>query len=155
METAAITIPTDLTILEETKKAFANYRAGTIEAAACLFDVRAGNAWETVASSWGEYVEQELQISQSFASKLLSAYTHFCIEGNIPRAEIADIDHERLYLARKLGGSVEEQIAKARTLSRHELKLELNDDKPHDHDWIEFCSVCHIRNHEANTTHTR
>lgn len=144
--TNEITILTSL--LEETKKAFANYRAGTIEAAACLYDVHAGDAWKEVADTWGEYVQQELQISQGFASKLLSAYTHFCIEGNIPKAEIADIDHEKLYLSAKLGGTVEEQIAKARTLTRGELKLEKNDERPHTASFQRVCTICWVS--EAN-----
>jgi len=133
-----------LTILDETKKAFANYRESTIEAAACLYDVHTGEAWKEVAETWGTYVEQELGVSQSFASKLLTVYRHFCIEGNIPKKQLNGLDYEKAYLSAKLTGTVEEQLAKARSLTRGELKLEKNDEKPHTGQFGEYCNICWV-----------
>lgn len=140
--TNEITIPKNL--LNETKKAFANYRESTIEAAACLYDVHVGEAWKSVADSWGSYVEQELGVSQSFASKLLTVYQHYCIEGNVPKQKLIGLDYEKAYLSAKLSGTVQEQLEKAKTLSRGELRLEKNDENPHEAQIGEYCKICWV-----------
>lgn len=131
-------------LLEETREAFANYRQTAIEAAACLYDVHVGGAWEQVATSWGEYVQNELQISQSFASKLLKVYTHFCIDGGLKRDSLLGVDYEKLYLSAKLEGTPAEQLEKAKVLSRQELKLEKNDEQPHVGEFGEYCKICWV-----------
>jgi hypothetical protein len=132
-------------LLEEARTKFSNFRSSVVEAMAVLYDVHMGEAWKNVADSWGEYVESELQISQSFASKLLTTYKHYCIDANLSQEKIAGIDYEKLYLAAKTEGTPEEQVAKARTLTRRELKEEKNDEAPHEHIPVSICKTCSIR----------
>lgn len=134
-----------MTLLDQTKEAFANVRNSVVVAMQYLYAVREEGAWKEVASSFSEYVEGELNISQSFASKLLAVNQHYLIEAGVSPENIAGIDYECLYLAAKTEGSLEEQIEKARTLTRRELKEERNDIEPHDHEPISICKVCSLR----------
>ena len=119
-------------LLEQAKEIFENFRETTIEAAQVLYRIKSEEAWKGSASSFGEFVEGELGISQGFASKLVSVWTHYTIENDVPPLKLAGVDYEKLYLAAKLSGGVDEQIEKARTLSRSELREEQVDDG-HEH----------------------
>lgn len=134
-----------MTLLEQTKKAFADVRSSVVVAMQKLYQVKEESAWESVASSWGEYVESELGISQGFSSKLLSVNKHYLLEANIAPEKIENIDYECLYLAAKTEGTPEEQVEKARTLTRRELKEERNDAEEAPHEHIPCCAVCRIR----------
>lgn len=131
------------TILEEAKEKFGRFRESVVDAMAVLYDVQLGEAWKQVADSWGEYVESELQISQSFASKLLSTYKYFVIEQGVSQEKLIGVDYEKLNMARSLPGTVEEQLAKASSLTRSELKLERQDAEPHQYEPVEYCKICH------------
>lgn len=132
-------------LLETTKEAFANVRSSMVVAMQKLHQVREQGLWTQVASNWGEYVEAELGISQSFASKLLTVNKHYILEGGISPEKLAGIDYEKLYLARELTGTIEENVEKARTLSRLDLKQDKNDDTPHEHQIIQICKICNLR----------
>lgn len=132
-------------LLYQTKEAFASVRYSVLDAMVKLAEVKEHGIWEDVCKSFGEYVESELGISQSFASKLLSVHSHYLVQGGVPKDELAGIDYECLYLAAKTDGSPEEQISKARTLTRRELKEERNDEEPHEHIPVEICKVCSVR----------
>jgi hypothetical protein len=134
------------TILEEAKEKFGKFRESVVDAMAVLYDVHVGGAWKEVADTWGQYVESELQISQGFASKLLTTYTHYCITNDFAPEKLIGVDYERLYLATKLTGSPDEQLAKAKTLTRLELRQEKNDEEPVPHlpEYFEICRVCNV-----------
>lgn len=133
-------------LLQETKQAFANVRGSIVVAMQRLYQVKQEEVWRQVADNWGEYVESELGISQGFASKLLSINNHYILEGGIEPDFLSGIDYEKLNMARTLPGSPEEQVEKARVLTRSELKLERNDAEPvpHTPEWVEFCKVCNV-----------
>lgn len=135
-------------LLPATKDAFGSVRHSVVVAMQLLSAVKDSGVWEQVANSWGEYVESELGISQSFASKLLTVNAAYILQGKVSPEKLEGIDYERLYLAQMLSGSVEEQIEKARTLTRKELKEERNDEEPHTHQWIQICKHCQIRNND-------
>ena len=132
-------------LLEQTKEAFERVRFSVVGAMVALAKVKAEDAWSEVAQSWGEYVEGELGISQSFASKLLSVHSHYISEGAVSPEKLIGIDYERLYLSAKTGGTIEEQIEKARTLTRSELKAERGEADQHEHQPITICKVCQVR----------
>lgn len=140
-----------MNLLEETKEIFATVRSSIVLAMQKLHAVKEQGTWEEVAGSWGEYVEGELGISQGFASKLLTVNRHYLLQGVSPE-KLEGIDYERLYLARELHGSIEEQIEKARVLTRSELKLERNDAEPvpHTPEWVEFCKTCNVSRQNHN-----
>lgn len=131
--------------LERTKKLFENVRASIVQAMQALYTVRESGEWQQVADSWNEYLERELNIAPGYASRLLSNNQTYLIEGGISPEKLEGIDHEKLYMARKLPGSLEERIEKARSLSRRELREEKNDEEQHEHLPISICKVCNIR----------
>ncbi len=134
-----------MNLLTETKQAFAKVRSSVVDAMQKLYQVKESGEWQAVASSFGEYVESELQISQGFASKLLTVNEHYLLAG-VSQEKIAGIDYECLYLAAKTEGTLDEQIEKARTLTRRELKEERNEEVPCLHeDVIKICKACQIR----------
>jgi len=135
-------------LLQETRKAFADIRGSVVVAMQKLHEVYESKAWEGVASSWSEFVESDLGISQGFASKLLSVNKHYVLEGGYSHANIANIDVEKLYLAAKSGGTPAEQIEKAKTLNRSELRQEREETKDHEHEYIEICKHCSMRKHD-------
>lgn len=94
---------------------------------------------------WGEFIRDEFDISESFASKLLTIHKAFVLEGGISHAKLEGIDGEKLYLATKLEGTAEEKLEKARLLTRRELKESKNDEVEHEHQAVQICSICHIR----------
>lgn len=134
-----------MTLLENTKKAFESVRSSVVVAMQYLYQVKEEEAWTEVSGSFSEYVEAELGISQGFASKLLSVNQHYLIEGGYSPENIEGFDYEKLYLAAKTEGTYEEQLAKAKTLTRRELKEERNEKEPHEHEPIQICRVCSMR----------
>lgn len=133
-----------MTLLEQTREAFANVRSSVVFAMQRLYEVHERKLYETVADSWGAYVESELGISQGFASKLMAVNKHYLLGGVSPE-KLESIDYECLYLAAKTEGSLEEQVEKARLLTRRELKLERNDTEETPHEHIPCCAICRIR----------
>lgn len=133
-----------LELLQETKRAFSNVRYSVVEAMVKLHEVKEYEVWKQVSPTWGEYVERELGISQSFASKLLTVNKHYLLAG-IPQEKIANVDYECLYLATKTPGDTREQLERATLLSRRELKQSRNDEKPHEHEPITICRICALR----------
>ncbi len=113
-----------MNLLQETKDAFSKLKGSVVEAMQLLYKVRESGEWQSVSETWTDYVRDELDISQGFASRLISVNNHYLIEGGLSPENIEGIDHERLYIAAQTDGSVEEQLAKARTLTRRELKEE-------------------------------
>lgn len=134
-----------MNLLDQTKEAFANVRSSVVVAMQKLHQVQEQEAWKEVSGSFSEYVESELGISQSFASKLLTVNRHYLIEAGYSPENITGIDYECLYLAAKTEGTPEQQLAKAQTLSRRELKEERNDEQPHEHLPITICKTCSLR----------
>lgn len=96
----------------------------------------------TPGESFGDFVEEYFGISQSMASKLLTVNRVYLLEGGVAPEEIQDIDFEKLYLARKTEGTVEEKIHKARVQPRAHLREQEQEDVPHEFQLVEICGVC-------------
>ena len=113
-------------ILQETAKCFTAARKNLMQGAAQLYKISKEDLWDNGQySSFSEYLNGECQISDSFASKLITVYTHYVINGGVSQIKLESVDYEKLYLATKLTGDAEEQAVKAETLSRSEIKDEL------------------------------
>lgn len=133
-------------LLVLTKKAFETVKSSVIRAMQYLYVVKEEEAWKEVSGSFGEYVQSELGISQGFASKLLSVNQHYLIESGLSPENIQGIDYEALYLAQKTEGTPEEQVEKARTLTRRELKEERVDGgHVHGEETVEIYKCCGMR----------
>lgn len=119
--------PHPTVILTEAAECFRNARKNVYDGAAKLYQIHEGNLWEEGYSSFSEYVEQECQITKSYASKLLQAWRYYVIEGGLKQKDLVGIDADKLYLATKLPtGSVEQRLVKAREWNRDDLRAELS-----------------------------
>lgn len=133
--------------VEETRNLLNAVRGSSIRIGQNLFEIKQSLEPGT---SWGDYLRDTFDIGESFASKLMTIHRVLVLEGGISQEAIEGIDGEKLYLATRLEGTAEEKIAKARTLTRRELKESQNDDSPHEHIPVAICKICSIRIHEAN-----
>lgn len=140
-----------MTLLDQTKKAFANVRSSVVVAMQFLYTVREEGAWEEVSETWTDYVRDELGISQGFASKLISVNNHYLIEGAVSPENISGIDYEKLYMAAQTAGTAEEHIEKARLLTRRELREEkIDSGHIHEPDTVEIYKCCGMRVPDAS-----
>ncbi len=114
-----------------------------------VYRVFAEKLWEGRFGSFGEYVEspEGLNLHQSYGSKLKSVQEHYVIEGGATEEELKGIALESLYLASKTEGTIQEQLARARTLTRDEIKQTRAeyDGHPFQAD-IPKCKVCKLPN---------
>lgn len=114
-----------------------------------VYQVYKDELWKGRFSSFGEYVESPdgLNRSQGYASKLKQV-EEFRITNGLSEKEIAGIDYESMYLALKAGGTPQEIISKAKTLTRAELRAERSEHADHEHEWLTACGVCWIKKPE-------
>lgn len=141
-----------LNILEQCKRSFQDVRANLIEATEALYLIKSEELWKSECSSFGEFCEQELQISQSFASKLLSNWQHYVMDGHLHKDDLVGVDYEKLYLAQRLPTVMidhfTEKLEKAKRWSRSEIKAELaeknGEECKHEHT-ITICAACNKR----------
>lgn len=130
-----------MNILEVCKQKFLEARGKVADAMPLLWEIMEKNLWEDRYSSFGEYCDA-CEISRSFASRLATVHHHYTIEGGISR--LNDVDPDKLYLAIKLTGSPQEQLAKAASLSRAELKEQTVFEKTgEEHTCSPICRTCH------------
>lgn len=108
-----------------------------------VFSVWKDELWRGRFSSFSEYVESPdgLNKSQGYASKLKTVQ-QFSIDSG---TDVSGVDYESMYLSIKTGGTPEEIISRARSLTRAELRAERIEAKDHEHDWITACSECWIK----------
>ncbi len=112
-------------LIRETKDLLNAVRGSSIKIGENLYTIKQNLEQGT---DWGDLIRDEFDISESFASKLMSIYKGFVIDGGVSREQLEGIDGEKLYLALKLEGTAEERISKAATLTRREIREEAVDD---------------------------
>lgn len=127
-------------LIAQTKDLLNAVRGSSIKIGENLYNIK-----QQVKTDWGDFLRDEFDISEGFASKLMSIHKAFVLEGGISQAKLEGIDGEKLYLALKLEGTPEEKIEKARLLTRRELKESRNDEEPHEHEPITICRKCSLR----------
>ena len=112
-----------------------------------VYEVYEKELWQGRFSSFNEYVQSTdgLGISPGYASKLRQNEAHYVISGGLSPEKLEGIDNESLYMASKLPGTPEEQVAMAKTLTRQELRETKNEVEPCVHDPVQICGKCHIR----------
>lgn len=109
-----------------------------------VYQVWKDELWKGRFSSFGEYIESPdgLNKSQGYASKLKTV-EQFRLESG---QDVSGIDYESMYLSIKSGGTPEEIISKARTLTRAELRLERDEHTPcFPHTPLTICKDCGIK----------
>lgn len=135
-------------LIVETRELWNQGRKVMIQVAFNLSKIRESNAW-AAHKTFPQFCESELGISQSQTSKLLTIADYYLT--TFSPEKIGPVDYEALYLAAKLPGSVEENLAKAKTLKRSELRAEREESAPCKHDFELFCKHCWMpRTNETN-----
>lgn len=134
--------PSTSNLITQTRDLLHSVRASLIKVAQNLYEIRK----EISSENWGHFLEGQFGISESFASKLLTVNRVYLLEGGLSPEKLEGIDYERLYLARNLDMPVELKVENARTLTRSEIKKNVNDGekKPHEPVWVTYCDVCHL-----------
>lgn len=137
------------TILTDAAKCFTTARQNIYEGASLLYRINEENLWKEGYDSFGEFIEQECQLSQGYASKLIQSWKFYIVEGGLSHEKLNGVDAEKLYLALKLpDGTPEKRLIQAQTLSRQELRAELAEKDGVDclHEkTITICASCHAR----------
>lgn len=129
-------------LIQQTKDLLNAVRGSSIKIGENLHNLKTQLPEDT---NWADFIRDEFDISESFASKLMTVFKAFVLEGGVSQERLEGIDSEKLYLAAKLEGTPDEKIAKASTLTRRELKEERNDEEPHEHIPVSICKTCSIR----------
>lgn len=140
-------MPVD-SVLERAAKCFTSARQSVMDGTPLLHEIREKRLYDGRYASFGEYVEQECQISQSFAAKLCKVYEHYVIQGGVARAQLKEVDSEKLYLAISLPGTPDFQAVRAQTWSRAEIKAELASNGGEEclhTEQVTICAHCHKR----------
>lgn len=111
-----------------------------------VYQVYKNELWKGKFSSFAEYVEspEGLGKSQGYINRLRQV-EQFRIDSGFSPEQLQGIDHESVYLALKSGGTPEEIVQKAKTLTRAELRAEREETKDHVHEAINICKTCGIR----------
>lgn len=128
-------------LISETKDLWNTGKKVMIQVAYNLAQIQKSDAWQDY-ESFPKFCEAELDIRQSTTSKLLTIADYYL--RSLSPEQIGPVDYERLYQATMLPGTVEENLSKAQTLTRLELKQELNDSEPHTGEFVEYCKFCHV-----------
>lgn len=127
-------------LITEIKELWATGKKVMVEVAGRLAKLREDtDAWAEY-KTFPQFVEAEIGIRQSQTSKLLTIADYFLREYS--PEQIGPTDYECLYLAAKLPGSVEENLARAKTLNRSELRSEREEKEPCLHEYASFCKHC-------------
>lgn len=136
------------TLIEETRNLWNQGKKVMIQVAWNLYQIQKSGEWDQSYETFPKFCEAELDIRQSQTSKLLTVAEYF-LKSKSPE-EIGPVAYESLYMATMLPGTVEENLAKARTLTRLELKQELNESEVHTGDYIEVCKHCYVTRQNHN-----
>lgn len=135
-------------ILKDCADHFKSARKDILAGAILLERIYSQELYKASYESFGAYVNEELQIGPSQASKLISVVKTYLVEGGLKKSEISDIEPERLYLAIRTKGSLAAKVERARLLTRSDLKQELASKDGHDCEHlntIKICATCHAR----------
>lgn len=128
-------------LVNQTKQLLNAVRGSSIKIGENLYNIK-----QQVQTDWGDFLRDEFDISEGFASKLMSIHKSFVIDGGISQEKLEGIDGEKLYLALKLEGTPEEKIAKARLLTRREIREEAVDDgHVHSGETVSIHKCCGLR----------
>lgn len=141
-----------LDLVAETRSLWNTGRKVMVQVAGNLIKIRESDVWSG-HKTFPQYAENELGISQSQTSKLLTIADYFLKE--YTPEQIGATDYECLYAAARLPGSVQENLAKAQTLKRSELRAEKQEVNPCPHSSIKpTCTDCWSvdPHNEANRT---
>lgn len=134
--------------VDECISVFNKGRKLTIEAMVRLYSVFVAKTWESKASTWTEFVEVDLQISGTSASKMIGVYEKFLLTETLKPAQLENTTIDRLYAAIPLlkDNSLKEVLVIAETLNPEDIRKTIKGEpEKHVHKWIEICAICKIK----------
>lgn len=135
-------------VLDKCAELFQAGRKNLLAAAGLLYKIKQEELYKVQFETFTEYVEEQCLMDIGQASRLLTTFEHYVVKGGLEPAQLAEINPEKLYLARSLEGSPQQQSVKALTLSKQELKsqriLEQTGEE-HEHEPVSICKTCHQR----------
>lgn len=145
--------PTDF--LRETVDLVRQIETRFLELAAKLYRVRYEELWNYNYSSYEEFLETA-RISPSVASVLVKVHQHYVINGHVDNDKLVGVGYSNLYEAIPLLAhqDVETVIAKAKLLTRAEIKEEVREEQHGECQHLEhikICASCKKRIYETQT----
>ena len=130
-------------LLKECILAFTAAKNSLFEAAQMLWFIRRDEVWKDEYDSWTDFVQNGIKMDKGRVSKLLTSYEHFVVQNGVELAQLTEAQEESLYLASKMEGTVDEQLAKSLTLTRSELRAQsLYEKTGEEHECSFRCTVC-------------
>lgn len=131
------------TLVNQTRELLNAVRGSSVRIGQNLYELKSKIP---VDITWGDFLRDEFDISEGFASKLMKIHKVLVLDGGISQEQIEGIDQEKLYLATALEGTAEERVAKAKTLTRRELKeCRTDDGHVHSGEVVEIHKCCGMR----------
>lgn len=130
-------------LIEQTRALLNAVRGSSVRIGQNLYELKADLPKD---QNWGEFLRDQFDIGESFASKLMKIHKVFVLDGGLSTEDIEGIDGEKLYLSAGLEGSALERVSKARTLTRRELKdCRVDDGHVHSGETVEIHKCCGMR----------
>lgn len=126
---------------------FRETRKSLMIAAKLLWQVREEGAFNGKWDNFSDYLEQGCGISRGYGSKLLASYEHYILNGGLSEDKVAKVDVDKLYNALSLKGTPAEQLSKALTLTRRDIKELRADEDGHVCEGVTLvlCKTCNKR----------
>lgn len=137
------------TFIQETKQLVKSIETHFFELGARLYKIKEEKLWEGIYDNYTYFLD-DAKINPSLASMLTAIHKKYVIEGNMTQKALVGIGYSNLYEAIPLIESegIETTMAKARTLTRSEIKDEVREEKHgiHEHElgperWA-MCKTC-------------
>lgn len=138
----------EITIVEElvetTRSLLTRGRELLVQVAYNLHTLRESGEWKETHETFPKYCQEVFELSQSTTSKYMAVVEYFSAKF-LPE-DIGPVAIENLYMAAKLPGTPEENLSKAKTLNRSELRSESVDGgHVHSGETIEIHKCCGMR----------
>ena len=128
-------------LLEKAREIINTQRSTVIMLGEVVYQLEQAKVHEGSDKPFLEYLEEQLDCSQSHLSRAKKIYVHYCVTNDVPVAHLESVDSTKLYLAIEAPGNVEEQLAKAKTWSRDDFKADKKDECE-THEYISCCKHC-------------
>jgi hypothetical protein len=139
MPSQEITIVEEL--VEETRGLLTRGKELLVKVAYNLKALKDSGEWEKYGhDTFPKFCQEELDLSQSNTTKYLTIAEYF--SEKFSPEDIGPVAIENLYLASKLPGDLEENLAKAKTWRREDFKQDKAETTPHEFARVCYCSVC-------------
>ena len=135
--------------LRETLDLVKRIETNFLELGGRLYEIREKNVWRASYEAWDDFLVAS-RLSKSTASKLISVFEAYVVEGGVSQETLEGVPYSLLYEAIPLieNHGVPMTVAKVKLLTRSEIKEEVREEKHGDcqhTETIHICAACHKR----------